>query len=320
VAPASQCLRLLLPSLFAFLVADACGGVEGTVPLNEAASKGVVFFRSDHGSCHASLLEPISGRSWTVGCDGVREAADSTCRRILAQSIATWYSPETVACGYAGTGEVLLHQSGLLADRFRLPDSLGSVIHFVPCLDLAVTVGRTAPGSEIGSVAYRVVDIGDASRVLATLPAGAVTRSNDGERTISQPARLLVDMSHQQELLVSTSRSRQLLSYSRDTCASADSVRVPLQVDTLRLQGLNVRDASALLSYAGRFAGMFEVGLLVGSRLSRNSCDDRECVRVGHQSIPEPVIAALRCGAEVCVVVRTPSDSLALRTISQPNE
>jgi hypothetical protein len=319
VVPVRLGLRRLLPSLLAFLATDACGAVERTHPLNEAATKGVVFLRSDHETCNASLLEPISGRRWRVGCDGVREGADSTCHQILAQSIATWHSPETVACGYAGTGEVLLHASGRLANRFRLPDSLGSVIHLVPCLELAITVGRDVPGNEIGSVVYRVIGIGDSSRVLATLGAGTVRRGSDGGRTVFQPARLLVDMPHQQELLVTTSRSRQLLAYSRNACDSDGTMRVPLQADTIHLQGLNARDSGASLSYVSRSAGRFEVGLLLGNRLSRNSCDVHECVWVGHRSIPEPVVAALRCGEAVCLVVRMPSDSLALRVISNPH-
>jgi hypothetical protein len=140
----------------------------------------------------------------------------------------------------------LLHRSDTLYRRIRYPSGLGSVIHYFPCLQVAITIGDSE--TETGRLVYRVIRVSEKPIELLRLPNGSYVDS--GSTKITQGVRpLALDMPTETELLIGGGSS-DLVRLSAPGCIAPDST-IAITSHRLRWEG---EDTSAAISIAKSIA------------------------------------------------------------------
>jgi hypothetical protein len=222
------------------------------------------------------------------------------------------------ACIYPGTGELLLHEDGELLERLQFVDTLGTILHFWPCLRVGISVAVSeASGAKL--LRYRVLRFGGAVQVLREFGAGQLSVPAAGLSEIAHPQQLLVESSDSTNLLVATSRSLEVFSVRSSGCARGGAVptsaTIPIHLDA-RDSSQTARTPLAV-SRKLAFVEQREAGLVVGTmskgRMELWICPQESvCTRRSSLRTPELTVASFLCDKSICSIVQSHRDSLVI--------
>lgn len=240
------------------------------------------------------------------------------CPAIRAQVAALWFAPRMSACIYPGAGELLLHEDGELLERLQFVDTLGTIWRFWPCMRVGISVAVSeARGAKL--LRYRVLRFGSAVQVLREFNGGQLSGSTDGFSEIADPQQLLVESSDAMNLLVSTSRSLDVLSVQSSACARTGALPTSTTIPILFDAGGSPQTArtppavSRKVAFVERGAAGLMVGTISEERIELWICPQSSvCTRRSSLRTPELTVATVPCDRSICSIVQSHGDSLAI--------
>jgi hypothetical protein len=222
------------------------------------------------------------------------------------------------ACIYPGAGELLVYEDSELLERLRFVDSLGTIVHFWPCLRVAIAVSASGPGAQ-RQLLYRVLRFGREVELIHQFGAGAISISAAGLTEIADPQQLLVESVDSMNVWVSTSGRREILSLHSSGCASSDvaptSQIVALRLDgdePVRLAGSRVSVSRKLAFFQSERSGL-TVGTLSGDLMEVWSCPAMsECRLRSSLSTSDRIVLSFLCDDSICSIATSRNDSLVV--------
>jgi len=308
----------LLGALLVAVVLQGCKNDVDSQPVGASSRTAIVRYRDDSGACGTRLLSPISGARWRADCRVVSLRGDTLCPAIRAQVAALWFAPRMSGCIYPGSGELLLHEDGQLIERLQFVDTLGTILHFWPCMRVGISVAVSeASGAKL--LRYRVLRFGSAVQVLHEFGAGQLSAPAVGLSEIAEPQQLLVASADSTSLLVATSGSLEVFIARSSACARDGAVltsaTIPIHLDV----GASAETARTPLAVSRKLAFVEpeETGLVVGTisreRMELWICPQQSvCTRRSSLRSPELTVASFLCDKSICSIVQSHRDSLLI--------
>jgi hypothetical protein len=262
------------------------------------------------------LVSPITGDRWRVECDPGALPSDTVCPKIRAQAAAVWFDPGANACTYPGAAELLVHRDGLLFERLRYVDSLGTVMHYWPCMRVGISVATSGVPSPT-RLSYRVLRFGKEVELLHEFPAGQLSIETAGATEVVDPQQLLVESSDSTAIWVSTSGRNEILSLRSNGCAAAGAVPIAAIFQIHLPTGDQApREPSAPAGTRRKLAffhdeGVMKVGMLLDGKMEIWNClPNSPCTLQSVFVTSELTVSSFLCDGMVCSMAASKNDSL----------